>query len=50
MEEVNRLFELGLPARAFKNYQLDAVPVLHHEPLDDLDGKEETAHFERQKV
>lgn len=50
MEEVDRLFELGLPARAFKNYRLDPVPLSHNEPLDDIDGKEETAHFEQQKV
>jgi len=50
MEELNRLFELGLPARAFKDYQLDAMPISHHEPLEDVDFKEQTEHDEQQRV
>jgi hypothetical protein len=50
MEELNRLFELKLPARAFKNYRLDDVPIRDDETLDDVDRKEETTHLERQQV
>jgi len=50
LEELDRLFELNLPARKFKNYQLDDLSTQHDDSLDDVDRKEDTTHLERQQV